>query len=313
MTDGGGSSRRFRRPRSAKPATGPNEGLLLPDDEVARRVDLREVPGELPPDSPWIGEADPDPSLFEADPALGVLTRRVEAVHRDRVAQDERRRQLWRDSATILIAIVLALIVGQTLIPAQTAGPDGSPTPLPSTVAIGSLGPPATVAPGETAGTTFGPIINPSLGIDATPTPIPVITPTPSPKPSPSPSPSVKPSASIKPTPKPTVKPTPRPTRTPTPPPPTPTPTPDPPIAGFNPSASSVNAGESVDFTDTSTGEIDSWLWTFGDGGTSTAQNPSHTFLAPCDVDGDCRVRLTVTGPGGSDFVEHSVTVTVLP
>jgi PKD repeat protein len=37
--------------------------------------------------------------------------------------------------------------------------------------------------------------------------------------------------------------------------------------------------------------------------------NPSHTYLSPCD----CTVRLTVTGPGGSDFIEHPVTVSVLP
>ena len=36
----------------------------------------------------------------------------------------------------------------------------------------------------------------------------------------------------------------------------------------------------SVTFTDSSTGLPTSWSWAFGDGGTSTAQNPSHTYTA---------------------------------
>jgi PGF-pre-PGF domain-containing protein len=53
-----------------------------------------------------------------------------------------------------------------------------------------------------------------------------------------------------------------------------------------------------VAFTDTSTGDgISSWLWTFGDGGTSTEQHPIHTYTSP----GSYRVSLTVTNDGGSD------------
>jgi len=229
-------------------------------------------------------------------------------VTRTRIDDGDRRRLLWRDSATILIGLVLALIAGQVLIPAPTAGPIGSPTAEPSLIAIGSFGPPPSVAPGA----TFGPIVNASLGVDATPTPIPVITLGPSPSPSPSASPSVRPSGSVKPSakpsPKPTVKPTPKPTK----PTPTPTPAPEPPAAQFTPGAITINAGETVDFTDTSTGQIDAWSWSFGDGGTSAARNPSHQFLAPCDVfENTCAVRLTVTGPTGTDFREHTVTVIV--
>ena len=219
-------------------------------------------------------------------------------------ADDDRRRQLWRDSATILIVVVLALLAGQVFIPQQTAGPAGSATPLPSTVAIGSLPPPVSLPPGA----TFGPILNPSLGVDATPTPIPVITMGPTPSPSPSPSPSIAPPSvrpSVKPTVKPTIKPSPKPTRTPS----ASSTTPARPTAGFTLSAATISVGETVDFTDTSTGSITSWLWDFGDGATSTATNPSHTYLAPCD----CTVILTVTGPGGNDSVSHPVTVNVLP
>jgi len=46
-----------------------------------------------------------------------------------------------------------------------------------------------------------------------------------------------------------------------------------------------------VQFTDTSSGNIVGWSWVFGDGGTSTDQNPSHPYAAP----GSYTVILTVT------------------
>ena len=52
-----------------------------------------------------------------------------------------------------------------------------------------------------------------------------------------------------------------------------------------------------VNFTDQSTGSITFWEWNFGDGSTSTMQNPSHTYIDP----GAYTVSLTVTGSGGSD------------
>ncbi len=63
------------------------------------------------------------------------------------------------------------------------------------------------------------------------------------------------------------------------------------------------------DFTNTSTdtdGTVDGFAWDFGDGNTSTLENPSHTFAA----DGIYSVILTVTDDAGdSDFVQQSVTV----
>jgi PKD repeat protein len=67
-----------------------------------------------------------------------------------------------------------------------------------------------------------------------------------------------------------------------------------------------VTVGDSVSFSDTSTGAIDTWSWDFDDlSGGSSERNPTHTFLAP----GFYNVRLTVTGPGGSDSVTHQIEV----
>jgi PKD repeat protein len=74
-------------------------------------------------------------------------------------------------------------------------------------------------------------------------------------------------------------------------------PPPPPPVAEFVGSPTSGCAPLTVDFTDQSTGEITSWDWTFGDGGTSTAQSPSHQYTSG----GDYTVSLTVSGPNGSD------------
>ena len=54
----------------------------------------------------------------------------------------------------------------------------------------------------------------------------------------------------------------------------------NPPVANFNASPTSGNAPLPIQFTDNSTGSPTSWSWTFGDGGTSTAQNPSHTYTS---------------------------------
>jgi len=70
-----------------------------------------------------------------------------------------------------------------------------------------------------------------------------------------------------------------------------------PPVAGFSAVPTSGHRPLVVEFTDESTGEITSWSWDFGDGGTSTLQNPSHTY----ETAGYFTVSLTVSGPGGSD------------
>ena len=60
-----------------------------------------------------------------------------------------------------------------------------------------------------------------------------------------------------------------------------------------------------VGFGDTSSGEIDSWLWEFGDDDSSVDQSPSHAYPEP----GTYSVTLSVSGPAGSSSFSQDVTV----
>ncbi|MCZ7614021.1 MAG: PKD domain-containing protein [Ignavibacteriaceae bacterium] len=93
---------------------------------------------------------------------------------------------------------------------------------------------------------------------------------------------------------------------------PPPPPVNQPPVASFEFNTN----GLTVDFTDTSTdpdGFIVSWEWNFGDGTSSTQQNPTHTFniantyivtLTVTDDDGDTgtigKLVVVQPGPGGT-------------
>ncbi|NBC96407.1 MAG: PKD domain-containing protein, partial [Deinococcus-Thermus bacterium] len=70
-----------------------------------------------------------------------------------------------------------------------------------------------------------------------------------------------------------------------------------PPSAEFTADITTGKAPLTVRFADVSGGDVESWSWSFGDGGTSTAQNPSHTYDEP----GRYAVTLTASGPAGSD------------
>ena len=67
--------------------------------------------------------------------------------------------------------------------------------------------------------------------------------------------------------------------------------------AEFTASTTSGNAPLSVNFTDQSTGSPTTWYWNFGDGSTSTLQNPSHTYSSG----GIYSVSLTVGNGSSSD------------
>ncbi|MCT8336681.1 PKD domain-containing protein [Methanoculleus sp. Afa-1] len=55
----------------------------------------------------------------------------------------------------------------------------------------------------------------------------------------------------------------------------------EPPAAAFTANVTEGNAPLTVQFTDESTGNVTAWLWNFGDGNTSTEQNPVHTYASP--------------------------------
>jgi len=61
-------------------------------------------------------------------------------------------------------------------------------------------------------------------------------------------------------------------------------------------------------FTNTST-EANSYSWEFGDGNTSTAENPTHTFA----IDGSYAVTLTATNDCGSTTITQNITVGEAP
>ena len=78
------------------------------------------------------------------------------------------------------------------------------------------------------------------------------------------------------------------------------------PVASFTASINNITKGQSVTFTDTSTNTPTSWAWDFGDGGSSTLQNPTHKF----NTVGTFTVTMTATNLAGtSDAVTKNIFV----
>ena len=69
------------------------------------------------------------------------------------------------------------------------------------------------------------------------------------------------------------------------------------PVADFTVDPQMGPAGTPIQFTDTSAGTPGSWYWDFGDGGSSTLQNPRHTY----SYLGIYTVSLKVTNAAGSN------------
>ena len=80
------------------------------------------------------------------------------------------------------------------------------------------------------------------------------------------------------------------------------------PVASFTYSGAGNYAPCNVTFTNTSQNAT-SYSWNFGDGGTSTATNPSHTFT----TGGTFTVQLTATGTGGSNTTSQTVNILAPP
>ena len=70
-----------------------------------------------------------------------------------------------------------------------------------------------------------------------------------------------------------------------------------------------VASGLTVNFTNTSLNNPTNFQWNFGDGNTSTSQNPSHTYATP----GIYNVCLTVSNGCGADVICQNVSLCVTP
>ncbi|HYO77060.1 MAG TPA: PKD domain-containing protein, partial [Thermoanaerobaculia bacterium] len=75
--------------------------------------------------------------------------------------------------------------------------------------------------------------------------------------------------------------------------------------AAFDLSSATAGVGANVLFTDRSTGTPTQWSWSFGDGATSTAQNPTHAYAAP----GTYLVTLTASNATSSGIATKTVSV----
>lgn len=85
----------------------------------------------------------------------------------------------------------------------------------------------------------------------------------------------------------------------------------NPPVAAFSASATTIDAGQSVTFSDESTNSPTSWNWTFTGGtpSTSTDQNPQVTY----NTAGTYAVTLEATNADGNNSLTKSNHITVNP
>ena len=80
-----------------------------------------------------------------------------------------------------------------------------------------------------------------------------------------------------------------------------------PPVAGFVSTGATGSNPLSVKFVDASANSPTSWVWSFGDGGSSIEQNPTHVYITK----GTFTVTMTATNSGGSNTVTKDAYVTV--
>lgn len=82
----------------------------------------------------------------------------------------------------------------------------------------------------------------------------------------------------------------------------------NPPVADFTYAPAAPMAGDTVQFTDASSGAT-SWSWSFGDGDTSPFQSPAHTYLSA----GVFTVTVVAHNADGSSQASYIVNVAALP
>lgn len=78
------------------------------------------------------------------------------------------------------------------------------------------------------------------------------------------------------------------------------------PVADFTGTPTSGTTSLSVTFTDASTNSPTSWAWDFGDGATSTSQNPTHSYTSS----GVYTVTLIATNGAGSNTKTRAAYIT---
>jgi len=79
------------------------------------------------------------------------------------------------------------------------------------------------------------------------------------------------------------------------------------PVAGFGATPTTIAAGESIQFMDSSTNSPASWYWEFGDGNTSIVQNPKYKY----QTIGSYNVKLIVKNSFGADSITKTKYITV--
>jgi PKD repeat protein len=74
------------------------------------------------------------------------------------------------------------------------------------------------------------------------------------------------------------------------------------PVPAFSGTPTSGTAPLTVQFTDTSTGSPTNWTWDFGDGNTSTLEDPGYTYVS----NGTYDIQLTATNAAGSNITTQT-------
>ena len=80
-------------------------------------------------------------------------------------------------------------------------------------------------------------------------------------------------------------------------------------VANFASDVQDILINVPVNFTDTTTGAPESWFWEFGDGNTSTLQNPEYAYARVGTYD----ITLTTTNPASNDSLSKIDFITVWP
>jgi len=81
----------------------------------------------------------------------------------------------------------------------------------------------------------------------------------------------------------------------------------DDPMGCFTTSATTINAGETIDFDGSCSTDTHHWEWDFGDGATGEGESISHTYNNPGIYD----VSLAVHNEDMSKMNEEMITITV--